>query len=305
MEIIKCPECQRTVEGNVKFCPECGASLTASDKRGGKRINKTVSLLLCIFFGWLGVHKFYERKIALGLLYAFTFGILGIGWIYDIADIAMKKNPYYISKGTKQKLNWKAVIIVLVVLFGTSLLRNGSDGSNNVPDDENYVAPTQSIDITSQDEGKTENQSVTPKPTNTPTNSPTPTLTPTPTPDPVKAEEEYKASCEEYKYKDVLRNPDDYVGKRVKITVKISSVHEKTWLNSTKYYMAYSQSDYGWYGDRYGVFDLREEQTLKLLEDDIITVYGEISDPEYTSSLIVNGSETFCIDMKYIDFISE
>lgn len=122
---------------------------------------------------------------------------------------------------------------------------------------------------------------------------------------PVETEEEYKASCEEYKYKDVLRNPDEYVGKRVKITVKISSVHEKTWLNSTKYYMAYSQSDYGWYGDRYGVFDLREEQTLKLLEDDIITVYGEISDPEYTSSLIVNGSETFCIDMKYIDFISE
>lgn len=130
-------------------------------------------------------------------------------------------------------------------------------------------------------------------------------LTPTPTLTPEETEEEYKASCEEYKYKDVLRNPENYVGKRVKITVKISSVHEKSWLNSTKYYMAYSQSDYGWYGDRYGVFDLREEQTLKLLEDDIITVYGEISDPEYTSSLIVNGSETFCIDMKYIDFISE
>lgn len=120
-----------------------------------------------------------------------------------------------------------------------------------------------------------------------------------------ETEEEYKASCEEYKYKDVLRNPEEYVGKRIKITVKISSVHEKTWLNDTKYYMAYSQTDYGWYGDRYGIFDLRKDQTLKLLEDDIITVYGEISDPEYTKSLIVNGSETFCIDMKYIDFISE
>lgn len=120
-----------------------------------------------------------------------------------------------------------------------------------------------------------------------------------------ETEEEYKASCEEYKYKDVLRNPEEYVGKRIKITVKISSVHEKTWLNDTKYYMAYSQTDYGWYGERYGIFDLRKDQTLKLLEDDIITVYGEISDPEYTKSLIVNGSETFCIDMKYIDFISE
>lgn len=131
------------------------------------------------------------------------------------------------------------------------------------------------------------------------------TFTPTPTSDPVKVEEEYKSSCEEYKYKDVLRNPEEYVGKRIKITVKISSVHEKTWLNDTKYYMAYSQTDYGWYGDRYGVFDLRKDQTFKLLEDDIITVYGEISDPEYTKSLIVNGSEIFCIDMKYIDFIGE
>lgn len=120
-----------------------------------------------------------------------------------------------------------------------------------------------------------------------------------------ETEEEYKASCEEYKYKDVLRNPEDYVGKRIKITVKISTVHEASWLNDTKYYFAYSKSDYGWYGDKYGIFDKRENQGLKLLEDDIITVYGEIADPEYTTSLIVSGSELFCIDMKYIDFISE
>lgn len=123
--------------------------------------------------------------------------------------------------------------------------------------------------------------------------------------EPEETEEEYKASCEEYKYKDVLRNPEDYIGKRIKVTVKISTVHEASWLNDTKYYFAYTKNDYGWYGDCYGVFDERTEQNPKLLADDVITVYGEISDPEYTTSLIVSGSELFCIDMKYIDFISE
>lgn len=121
-----------------------------------------------------------------------------------------------------------------------------------------------------------------------------------------ETEEEYKASCVEYKYKDVLRNPGDYIGKRIKVTAKISSVHEASWMNDTKYYFAYSNDEYDlWLGDMYGVFDERSEENPKLLEDDIITVYGEISDPEYTTSLIVSGSELFCIDMKYIDFISE
>ncbi len=121
----------------------------------------------------------------------------------------------------------------------------------------------------------------------------------------VESEEEYKASCEEYSYKDVLRNPEQYVGKRVKVTVKISSVHEQSWVNDTKYYFAYTESKYGWHGDRYGVFEYRETQDPKLLTDDIITVYGEISDPQQTSSLIVTSEEVFCINMKYIDFISE
>lgn len=123
--------------------------------------------------------------------------------------------------------------------------------------------------------------------------------------EPTESEEEYRASCEEYAYKDVLRNPEQYIGKRVKVTVKISSVHEASWLNDTKYYFANTKADFGWYGDRYGVFDYRVTQDPKLLEDDIITVYGEIADPQYTSSLIISGSETFCINMKYIDFISE
>ena len=39
--------------------------------------------LICLFLGWLGVHKFKEKKIVMGILYLVTCGLFGIGWIYD------------------------------------------------------------------------------------------------------------------------------------------------------------------------------------------------------------------------------
>lgn len=43
--------------------------------------------ILCFVFGWLGVHKFYERKIGIGILYIFTCGLFSIGWIIDIIKL--------------------------------------------------------------------------------------------------------------------------------------------------------------------------------------------------------------------------
>ena len=41
-------------------------------------------LIITILFGWLGVHKFMEKKTGWGVAYLLTFGLFGIGWIYDI-----------------------------------------------------------------------------------------------------------------------------------------------------------------------------------------------------------------------------
>ena len=46
------------------------------------------ALLLCIFLGWLGVHRFYVGKSGTGLLWFFTCGMGGIGWLIDIILIA-------------------------------------------------------------------------------------------------------------------------------------------------------------------------------------------------------------------------
>ncbi|MDU5108881.1 MAG: TM2 domain-containing protein [Clostridium sp.] len=47
------------------------------------RNNYKIEFFLCLFLGYFGVHKFYEKKIGKGVLYFFTVGLFGFGWIYD------------------------------------------------------------------------------------------------------------------------------------------------------------------------------------------------------------------------------
>lgn len=51
--------------------------------------NRAVALLLALFLGVLGVHRFYAGKIGTGLLYFFTGGLFGIGYLVDILQIAL------------------------------------------------------------------------------------------------------------------------------------------------------------------------------------------------------------------------
>lgn len=113
---VVCPKCGKQVEqldtgttaqpviinNNVSSSSSASASASASAVVSqepvyrGKPINKTTALLLCIFLGGLGAHKFYEGKTGMGILYLFTGGLLGIGWIIDIIAILGKPNPYYV-----------------------------------------------------------------------------------------------------------------------------------------------------------------------------------------------------------------
>lgn len=74
-----------------KFSKSSSAKTTTSEP---KAKNKWIALLLCIFtvFG----HKFYEGKIGMGILYLFTLGLFGIGWIIDIISLISNPNPYYV-----------------------------------------------------------------------------------------------------------------------------------------------------------------------------------------------------------------
>lgn len=45
---------------------------------------RIIAFVLCLFFGWLGFHRFYTGSVVLGLLYLLTCGFLGIGVIIDL-----------------------------------------------------------------------------------------------------------------------------------------------------------------------------------------------------------------------------
>lgn len=57
--------------------------------------NKWVSFLLCLFLGFLGIHKFYEGRVLLGILYLLTGGLFCVGVIIDLVILFFKPNPYF------------------------------------------------------------------------------------------------------------------------------------------------------------------------------------------------------------------
>lgn len=63
--MIYCKNCGHAISENATACPNCGEPC---ENRLGKK-DKVVFVLLAVFFGWFGVHRFYLGDIGLGILY--------------------------------------------------------------------------------------------------------------------------------------------------------------------------------------------------------------------------------------------
>ena len=116
-EMKFCSYCGSEILRAAVFCPHCGCQVgeiqTTEPPQiviepphpsyvpvmpvyGGRLKNKWTAFLLCFFFGYFGVHKFYEGRIGLGILYFFTVGLFGFGWLIDCILLLCKPNPYLV-----------------------------------------------------------------------------------------------------------------------------------------------------------------------------------------------------------------
>lgn len=113
VQAVICPNCGGQVEELKQQAPQVvinnsnnssnvNANVNTNVNRNNTRVgrgtpkNKWVAFALCFFIGYFGAHKFYEGNVKMGIIYLFTAGLFGIGWIIDIFAILMKPNPYYV-----------------------------------------------------------------------------------------------------------------------------------------------------------------------------------------------------------------
>ena len=86
---------------------------------------------ICALLGWIGVHKFRERRFGMGILYLFTFGLFFIGWAIDIIRylLAALHGERIPKKGDVPKKPVKQLLDEdpLPTVFGHNLILKGGE----------------------------------------------------------------------------------------------------------------------------------------------------------------------------------
>lgn len=122
------------------------------------------------------------------------------------------------------------------------------------------------------------------------------------------SEDDYKAECQTVDYKELCRYPEKYEGTKIVVKVKVSQIIDANFSGSEKAWRTYTDnSGYGFYADdEYYMLDKRGGDAVKILDDDIITVYGEFTGLEkITRALTSTTDELPRIEVKYADLVEE
>lgn len=87
-----CSNCGQLINMHESVCPFCRAEQPHSTYSSQQTIVRDpnisdkdwlTTLLLCIFLGYLGIHRFYTNNTAIGLGQLLTGGGCGVWWLID------------------------------------------------------------------------------------------------------------------------------------------------------------------------------------------------------------------------------
>lgn len=104
----------------------------------------------------------------------------------------------------------------------------------------------------------------------------------------------YKETCETVAYRDIERNPETYNGTHLIVTGKVVQVSEG-WFDTVTLRVEDNNGDV-WY-----ITYTRNDGESRILEDDLITCYGECDGVESYTSVLGNQVTIPSVDMKYYE----
>lgn len=104
MALIKCPECENSFSDKALSCPSCGFR---AGKYAGK--SKSLAIVLAIFLGGFGIHKFYLGQSGAGILYLIFFWTF-VPVILSIIDIILLLTKSKSEFGDLQSLSNRKVV---------------------------------------------------------------------------------------------------------------------------------------------------------------------------------------------------
>ena len=105
----------------------------------------------------------------------------------------------------------------------------------------------------------------------------------------------YKAECQNFDYREYFRYEQEHLGEKIKLEMQVDQVIDGDFKG------------YDAQGNEYYIFDEREEESpFRVMEGDVLTVYGEYSGVvELTRALGDYESEVFSITARYADLMGE
>ncbi len=168
------------------------------------------------------------------------------------------------------------IMILFVLTVGLS--------TTDVEDENQVDTPDQTVNQTDNNENS-ENENTEKAPEKTPAQSKT----------------EYIASCETVAYDDIARYPDNYKGKNVKFKGKVIQVSEGFLSSKTTYRIEVTEDKYGYWDDPVWVEYKIPEGSANILEEDIVTFYGECTGTTSYTSVLGSKITIPAVEAKYID----